>query len=257
MDLGIEGRRFLITGAGGGLGSAVARRLVQEGAVVILSDVVEAAVKKVEGELQQYSNRVEVLLLDLSEWRAFESGLADIGVVDGLVNICGGPRTGLLESVTGADWVTYSQSMMIGTFELTRILVRQMQVRGWGRVISSTSSGVQVPIPLLGISNSLRGAILGWSKTLSNEVARYGITVNVVIPGRISTARIRSLDEIKAQRSGKAVEDVRAESWQQIPAGRYGKPEEFADVVAFLASERASYVNGSLVRVDGGYVKSI
>ena len=129
--------------------------------------------------------------------------------------------------------------------------------RKWGRIITSTSSGVVAPIPNLGISNALRLSLVGWSKTLAREVGRDGITANIVLPGRIATPRIPFLDEQKAKREGRTVEEVTAESIAVIPVGRYGEPEEYADVVAFLASERAAYVTGSVIRVDGGLIASI
>jgi 3-oxoacyl-[acyl-carrier protein] reductase len=132
-----------------------------------------------------------------------------------------------------------------------------MRERGWGRVITSTSSGVVAPIPNLGISNALRSSLLGWSKTLAREVARDGVTANIVVPGRIGTDRIRFLDEAKAQREGRSPEDVANESTGSIPAGRYGDPAEYAAAVAFLASERASYITGSVLRVDGGLIPTV
>jgi 3-oxoacyl-[acyl-carrier protein] reductase len=132
-----------------------------------------------------------------------------------------------------------------------------MRARKWGRIVTSTSSGVVSPIPNLGISNALRLSLVGWSKTLAREVGRDGITANIVLPGRVATSRIRFLDEQKAKRESRSVEDVSAESTASIPAGRYGEPQEYADVVAFLASTRASYVNGSVIRVDGGLIASI
>jgi 3-oxoacyl-[acyl-carrier protein] reductase len=116
---------------------------------------------------------------------------------------------------------------------------------------------VVAPIPNLGLSNSLRLALVGWSKTLAREVARDGITSNIILPGRIATDRIRFLDEAKAKREGRSVESVSAESTGSIPIGRYGNPEEYADTVAFLASSRASYITGSVIRVDGGLIASI
>jgi len=132
-----------------------------------------------------------------------------------------------------------------------------MKSRGWGRIITSTSSGIIAPIPNLAISNALRLTLVGWSKTLAREVGKDGITVNIIVPGRIATSRVATLDNARAKREGRPVEEVAAESAATIPVGRYGKPEEYADVVAFLASERAAYLTGSVVRVDGGMIASI
>jgi 3-oxoacyl-[acyl-carrier protein] reductase len=132
-----------------------------------------------------------------------------------------------------------------------------MKARGWGRIITSTSSGVVAPIPNLGLSNALRLSLVGWSKTLAREVARDGITVNTILPGRIATDRIHFLDEAKAKREGRSIGAVEAESTGSIPIGRYGRPEEYADAVAFLASDRASYITGSMIRVDGGLIASV
>jgi 3-oxoacyl-[acyl-carrier protein] reductase len=132
-----------------------------------------------------------------------------------------------------------------------------MRARKWGRVITSTSSGVVAPIPNLAISNSLRMALVGWSKTLSREVAAEGVTVNIVLPGRIATRRIEELDQARAKREGKSLAEIVQASTSSIPANRYGRVEEYGDVVAFLASSAASYITGSVVRVDGGLIQSI
>ena len=149
------------------------------------------------------------------------------------------------------------QSMVLSVIAITDRVLPGMRERGWGRVITSTTSGVVTPIPNLGISNALRSSLLGWSKTLAREVARDGVTANIVVPGRIGTDRIRFLDQAKAQREGRSPEDVTKESTSSIPAGRYGDPAEYADAVAFLASTRASYITGSVLRVDGGLIPSV
>jgi 3-oxoacyl-[acyl-carrier protein] reductase len=147
--------------------------------------------------------------------------------------------------------------MVLSVIAITDRVLPNMRARHWGRVITSTSSGVVAPIPNLGISNALRLSLVGWSKTLAREVGKDGITANIILPGRIATGRIKFLDEAKAKREGRTVEDVSAESTSSSPLGRYGYPEEYADVVAFLASERSAYISGAVIRVDGGLIASV
>jgi 3-oxoacyl-[acyl-carrier protein] reductase len=147
--------------------------------------------------------------------------------------------------------------MVVSVIALTDRVLPAMRERKWGRIVTSTSSGVVAPIPNLGLSNALRLSLVGWSKTLAREVGGYGITANIVLPGRIATQRITFLDQQKAEREGRPVEDVSRESTASIPLGRYGNPDEYADVVAFIASARASYVTGSIIRIDGGLIASI
>jgi 3-oxoacyl-[acyl-carrier protein] reductase len=147
--------------------------------------------------------------------------------------------------------------MVLSVIAITDRVLPEMRARKWGRIVTSTSSGVVAPIPNLGISNALRLSLVGWSKTLAREVGRDGITVNIVLPGRIATGRITFLDEQKAKRESRSIDDVVAESTGSIPLGRYGRPEEYGNVVTFLASEPASYLTGSVIRVDGGMIQSI
>jgi 3-oxoacyl-[acyl-carrier protein] reductase len=147
--------------------------------------------------------------------------------------------------------------MVLSVIAITDRVLPGMRQKKWGRIITSTSSGVISPIPNLGISNALRMSLVGWSKTLAREVGRDGITANIVLPGRIATARISYLDEQKAKREGRTVEEVAAESTASIPVGRYGQPDEYGAMVAFLASAQAAYVTGSVIRVDGGLISSV
>jgi 3-oxoacyl-[acyl-carrier protein] reductase len=147
--------------------------------------------------------------------------------------------------------------MVLAIMHLTARLLPGMTQRKWGRVLTSTSSGIQQPIANLGISNTLRAALLTWSKTLAAEVAPAGVTVNVIVPGRIHTKRVDDLDRRAAERKGLPVEEVVRSSLASIPVGRYGRPEEYGAVAAFLVSEPASYITGSVVRVDGGLIKGI
>ena len=146
--------------------------------------------------------------------------------------------------------------MVLSCIAITDRVLPNMRKNRWGRIITSTSSGVVTPIPNLSISNALRMSLVGWSKTLAREVGAEGITANIILPGRIATDRIKFLDEAKARRERRTVEEVAAESTRAIPLGRYGKPEEYAAAVAFLAGEQAAYITGSIIRVDGGLIAS-
>ncbi|MGT2432145.1 SDR family oxidoreductase [Cupriavidus basilensis] len=261
MDLGIKGRVALVMSAGGGLGSAIALALAAEGTAVAVSDQNQEALDETVARIraaggQAYGVRAD--LADLASVAAMvEQVRSALGDPDILVNNSGGPPPSMAAQVAPQQWRKQFESMVLSLMHLTDLLLPAMKRKGWGRIVTSTSSGVIAPIPNLGMSNTLRMALLGWSKTLANEVAGHGICVNVVLPGRIATDRIRALDEARAGREGKTYEDVVAASTGSIPAGRYGRPEEYGDVVAFLASERAAFVTGSIVRVDGGMIPSI
>jgi 3-oxoacyl-[acyl-carrier protein] reductase len=174
-----------------------------------------------------------------------------------MVNITGGPPPSPAAGQDPALWTKHFQAMVLSVIAITDRVLPGMRERRWGRVITSTSSGVVSPIPNLGLSNALRLSLVGWSKTLAREVGKDGITANVILPGRIATDRIKFLDDAKAKREGRTAAEVAAESEAGIPLGRYGKPEEYGAVVAFLASERAAYITGSVIRVDGGLIASV
>lgn len=261
MDLGLEGRTALVFGAGGGLGGAIARSLAAEGARVVAADIdADAAGATVEA-IGSAGGRAMALQWDLADLDAIGGHVAAIESqfpgIDILVNNTGGPPPTPAAGQDPALWESHFRSMVLPVIAVTDAILPAMRQRGWGRIITSTSSGIVAPIPNLGISNALRLSLVGWSKTLAEEVGRDGITVNVVVPGRIATGRIRFLDERKARREGRETADIVAESTASIALGRYGEPEEYGDVVAFLASARAAFMTGSVVRVDGGLIKSI
>jgi 3-oxoacyl-[acyl-carrier protein] reductase len=261
VDIGLQNRTALVLGGGGGLGGAIARALAAEGCRVAVADVAlepaQETVRSIEGE----SGTAIAVGWDISDLQAVDERVTAIegalGPVDILVNNTGGPPPTPAADQDLAIWAAQFQAMVLSVIAVTDRVLPGMRSRGWGRIITSTSSGVIAPIQNLGISNALRASLVGWSKTLAREVARDGITANIVVPGRIATRRIRFLDEQKAKREGRPVEQVTAESTASIPVGRYGEPEEYADMVAFLASARAAYVTGSVIRVDGGLIPSV
>lgn len=261
MDLGITNKTALVLGAGGGLGGAIARELAAEGALVVAADINAGAAAATVADIESQGGSAWSTTWDLADLSSIDEQVTAItsrtGSVDILVNNTGGPPPSPVSGQSADVWSSHFQSMVLSVITLTDRVLPGMIDRGWGRIITSTSSGVVSPIPNLGLSNALRSGLLGWSKTLAGEVGTHGITSNIVLPGRIATNRIQFLDTAKAEREGRPVEDVTAESVASIPAGRYGEPREYGQTVAFLASAAAAYINGSVIRVDGGYISSI
>jgi len=261
MDLGLRGKTALVLGAGGGLGRAIARALAHEGARVGAADLNAAALEPTLHDISEAGSKGISLVWDLADLTQIERHIVTLeqtfGPVDVLVNNTGGPPPTPAAGQPAELWSRHFNAMVLSIIAITDRVLPAMRARKWGRIITSTSSGVVAPIPNLGISNALRLTLVGWSKTLAREVARDGVTCNIVLPGRVATSRILYLDQAKAEREKRSVEDVTSESTSAIPVGRYGRPEEYADVVAFLASERASYTTGSVIRVDGGLIASI
>jgi 3-oxoacyl-[acyl-carrier protein] reductase len=261
MDLAIKGRTALILGAGGGIGSAVAVALAREGCRIALADISQEALERTVGQINGLGVQHHTLCWDLADHVGIEARIAaveaNLGPIDILFNNTGGPPPTPAAGQDPALWRKQFEAMVMSVITITDRVLPGMRQRRWGRIITSTSSGVVAPLPNLAISNALRLSLVGWSKTLAREVAREAVTVNVVVPGRIATARTRSLDAARAQREGRSVEAVADESAAGIPMGRYGEPGEYADAVAFLASKRASYITGSVLRVDGGLIASV
>ncbi|QRF63241.1 SDR family oxidoreductase [Variovorax paradoxus] len=261
MELGIKGKTALVLSAGGGLGSAVAVALAREGVRLCLADISRQALDDTVRRVQVVGGRAESYVFDLASptqtSEAIGEMLSMLDAVDILFNNTGGPPPGPAYGHVRETWERAFGSMVTPVIGITDLLLPKMCAKGWGRIITSTSSGVESPIPNLGLSNTARISLVGWSKTLAKDVARDGVTVNILVPGRISTARTRFLDGAKAAREKRDVQAVEEESVASIPVGRYGRPEEYADVAAFLASERASYITGAMVRVDGGLIQAL
>jgi 3-oxoacyl-[acyl-carrier protein] reductase len=261
VNLGLDGKTALVVGGGGGLGSAVARALAREGAHVAVAGRDRGSASRTVEAIAADKGEAFALHLDLTDLGSLDAVIESIrarsGEVEILFNNSGGPPPTTAAGQPVELWREHFETMVIGVIALTDRVLPSMRERGWGRIITTTSSGVAAPQPNLALSNSLRLAVVGWSKTLAAEVAADGVTVNVVVPGRIATGRVRALDEARAKREGTTVEAAEASSIASIPAGRYGDPEEYAAAVAFLASERASYITGATLRVDGGQIRSL
>lgn len=261
MDLEIKNKTALVLGGGGGLGGAIAWSLANEGARVVVADISLDAAQTTVATIQKAGLIAFALEWDLARLDAIDEKIgaveAQYGPVDILVNNTGGPPPTTSHSQDASLWSKHFESMVLSVIKITDRVLPGMRARQWGRIITSTSSGVVSPIPNLGISNALRLTLVGWSKTLAREVGNDGITVNIVLPGRIATGRITFLDEAKAKREGRTVQDVSQESTAAIAVGRYGDPKEYGDVVTFLASNKASYLTGSTIRIDGGLITSI
>lgn len=256
MDTGLKGRTALVPGSTGGLGLASARALAAEGANVVLAGR--------RGELaERYAAELPAAIgveIDLSDdgaaERLHERAVEAFGPVDVLVLNSGGPPPSVATDLTADQLESALRLLLIRQQQLVAAALPGMRERGWGRIIAIGSAGIQQPIDGLALSNTARAALAGYLKTLASEVAADGVTVNLVLPGRIDTDRVASLDRSAAERQSSTPEEVRTRSEATIPAGRYGTPEEFAAVVTFLASAGASYVTGEQVRCDGGLVRA-
>jgi 3-oxoacyl-[acyl-carrier protein] reductase len=260
VDLGLKERVALVLAAGGGLGRAIAVSLAAEGAKVALVDIDGEALKASDQAVRAVGGTCVGLQWDISDTSLLETQFGEIehklGSVDILVNNTGGPPPALAVDAHVETWRRQFDAMVLSVIAVTSRALPAMRHKAWGRIITSTSSGVIAPIPSLVLSNALRLSLVGWSKTLSREVGRDGITANIVLPGRISTARTRLLDEVRSRREARPIGEIEAESCAAMSLGRYGDPREYADVVTFLASARASYITGSIIRVDGGLLQS-
>ena len=256
MDTGLQGRTAIVPGSSSGLGLAVTRALAAEGADVVLVGRRGELVQK-EAAALPTAVGVEADLADPDvPARLVAEAEQRFGPVDVLVLNGGGPPPGLAADFTPEQFATAVDLLVQPHLRLVAGVLPGMRERGFGRIVAVGSSGVQQPIEGLVASNAARAALAGYLKTLAGEVAADGVTVNMVLPGRIDTDRVAVLDRAVAERSGTTPDQQRARAEAAIPAGRYGTPEEFAAVVTFLASTAASYVTGEQVRCDGGMIRA-
>ena len=261
MDLGIAGRRALVGGASSGLGRASAEALAAEGCRLVLWSRGGDALEEVAADIRsRFGADVATVGADAADpgaaalvaRTALEAGAVDIVVLN-----AGGPPPAGPTETDAAGWARAFQLLATTPIELANLLLPGMRAQGWGRIVAILSSGVRQPILDLVYSNAGRGALMAWCKTAARTVAADGITVNGVLPGRLSTPRVASLDAGRAARTGQSVDEVQAGHVATIPAGRYGRPEELGAYVAWLASERASYQTGTFAAIDGGLIAGL
>ena len=262
MDLGLKGKVALVAAASKGLGRAVAEELAAEGAALVLCARGDAALQEacaaiaaahgtpVLGVAADVANPADVA-------RVVQAALDRFGRVDVLVTNAGGPPAGTFDTLSAEMWDAATRLLLTSVVELTRAVLPGMKERGWGRILNITSIAAKQPVDNLMLSNSLRAAVTGLARTLANEVAPFGITVNNILPGYTRTDRVVALADAVAAQEGISAADANARWEAQIPMRRLGEPREFAALAAFLCSERASYITGTSIPVDGGWIRSL
>ena len=262
MDLGIKGKVALVTASSKGIGKAVAEMLAEEGCSIAIcsrnKDELVAAAREIK---KKYMADPFWCVCDLNEYKdietTVESVIKQFGRIDILVNNCGGPEQGNLQQLSDRDWQSAFEQVLLSAVRFCNLVVPDMILREWGRIINITSIAVKQPIDNLMLSNSLRNGLIGFAKSLSNEIAKYNVTVNSIAPGYTLTNRIYDLAVNRAKLAEKSHEDILIEMAKEIPMNRLASPEEIASAAVFLASKHASYITGNTIQVDGGLVKGI
>jgi len=262
MDLRLTGKAALVAASSQGLGRAIARELAREGASLVIcarrEEPLAAAANSIAAET---GRRVVSVAADVSRGedraRLLERAFEEMGHVDILVTNSGGPAPGTFESVPASAWEGAFRVLLESAVELTRAVLPGMKERRFGRILNVTSITVKQPVENLILSNSLRAAVTGMARSLASEVAPFGVTVNNLLPGYTRTERLVELAHATSTAKGGTPQDVYARWESEIPARRLGEPEELAALAAFLASERAGYITGQSIAVDGGWIRSL
>jgi 3-oxoacyl-[acyl-carrier protein] reductase len=262
MDFHLKGKVAMVSGAGRGLGFAVARELAAEGCHVSISDLDEASVREAGQRIERETGAsVCAIGADIRSAEALErwhrETMSVFQGVDLLYPNAGGPPPGQAHEFDDASWQKAFELLLLSVIRMVRLTVPVMAERGGGSIVIPTSSSIKQPIPNLGLSNVMRGSVAALAKTLANELAPKKIRVNQLVPGRIATERVASLDQAASKRLGIPVEEQRKRQLGNIPLGRYGEPTELARAVAFLFSDAASYITGATLQVDGGMIRSV
>jgi len=262
MDLGLKNKVALVAASSQGLGRAVAEELAAEGASLVLCARDSKTLTETAAAIAESTNAhvlavpADVTIVEDIK-RLVAAGIERFGRIDILVTNAGGPPAGRFEQLTREQWEQAIRLTLLSAVELARQVLPGMKARRWGRILNITSIAVKQPVENLLLSNSLRAGLTGFARTLANEVASDGITVNNVLPGYTRTERLDELAQMMAQKQGISPNEFRSKWEQEIPMGRLGEPREFAALVAFLASERASYITGTSIQVDGGWTRSL
>jgi len=260
FPLTLSGKKALVCGATQGIGLATAQALANLGVSCTLLARNEDSLQKAVTSLAVVSgNQHDYLVADFGDEAALQRAAqkAVEAGYDILINNTGGPPAGPITQASGEHFLAAFHQHLLANHTLAQAVLPGMQAKGWGRIVNVVSTSVKIPLKGLGVSNTIRGAVASWAKTLSNEVARYGITVNNVLPGATATGRLSSIIEGKATKTGEARQAVETEMLAEIPAGRFGKPEEVGAVAAFLCTDAAAYINGVSIPVDGGRTGSL
>lgn len=262
MELGLKDKVAIIPASSKGLGKAVALGLASEDANVVICSRNENEIIKTAKEIESLTNsRVLPLVADVSKPKDIEyiinKTIKTFNNIDILVNNAGGPPFGYFDDFDMEHWQKAIELNLFSTIKLTQLVTPFMKKQKWGRIINITSIAVKQPLDGLILSNTARAGVIGFSKTISNELAKYNILVNSVCPGRIFTDRIKNLAKSRAEKNNDTYEEIIARMNSDIPLGRIGSPEEFANLVVFLASQKSSYITGNTIQIDGGLLKSI
>lgn len=255
MEHALDGKRALVLGASQGIGYGIAHAMVRAGAGVAITSRDEARARHATEKLGHESVGYACDTGSIEQVEALHATVLDgLGAPEILVLNSGGPPPGGAMGVSPENWRQAFEFMFVGLVRIADLFLPAMIEGGYGRILMIASSGSVEPIPNLAVSNAVRPALIAWGKTLANEVSRHGVTVNTILPGRIETDRLRKLDAGNAERHGVGLDEIVARSHARIPAGRYGRVDELGAVATFLASPQASYVTGSMIRVDGGMI---
>ena len=261
MDFRIKNKVALVTAASKGIGRAAAEELIKEGCkVAICSSNKENLIETAAEIKSEFGVDVFWAVCDINNVKEIENTVAEVvkefGTIDILVNNCGGPTPGYFEDLTDEEWEYASQQVLLSVVRFTRLVLPLMKKKNWGRVINVTSLSVKQPVPNLILSNALRSAVTSFAKTISQQYGEFGITVNNVAPGFILTARLYELAQKQAEEKGVSHEDIIASMGNSNPVKKVGSPNDMGAAIAFLASERAGYITGVTLQVDGGQIKS-